>query len=270
MRSPEELLKVKYQDLTSEEHAEKKICPRCKNIINISEISSIALKRRDYTCKQCKSDYNKKYRQLNKDRVSNNAKLARQKYKNLLNEYLIECCVCGQNNKLVLEFHHIDDKEKEHTIGLMREFSTSKIVNEIEKCIVLCRNCHHLYHQQDRFIKAYLSTKDKSNWYYKNLFQYKINKSQICYRKCCQKCGELNYNLFDFHHIESNLKKFGITDRLHNINIDDVLDEINKCVVLCKNCHMIYHTIYGIVGNKETLNKFLNKGENDEELRRVN
>lgn len=52
----------------------------------------------------------------------------------------------------MLDFHHIDPKIKTKTVARMTSNSTSniKIEAEIDKCIVLCANCHREFHFLNR------------------------------------------------------------------------------------------------------------------------
>jgi hypothetical protein len=45
-----------------------------------------------------------------------------------------------------LEFHHIDPLQKKFNISQMHRENKSKVAAEINKCIVLCSNCHRRYH----------------------------------------------------------------------------------------------------------------------------
>ena len=58
------------------------------------------------------------------------------------------CNRCDEKNPACLDFHHVDEEEKEMAVGKMISFGYSKdrIRNEIEKCIVLCANCHRKEH----------------------------------------------------------------------------------------------------------------------------
>jgi hypothetical protein len=65
-----------------------------------------------------------------------------------------KCIKCGYNKyPEVLEFHHRDSKQKLFGIGqrgLTR--SWERIKNEIEKCDLLCANCHRELHTDlDKF-----------------------------------------------------------------------------------------------------------------------
>jgi 5-methylcytosine-specific restriction endonuclease McrA len=58
-----------------------------------------------------------------------------------------KCFVCGYNKyQGSLDFHHIDPKEKDFTIGNMRGTSFEKLKNELDKCVLLCKNCHYEVH----------------------------------------------------------------------------------------------------------------------------
>lgn len=59
-----------------------------------------------------------------------------------------KCCICGYNKcKSALEFHHLDPKQKDFGIsakGYTR--SWEKIKEELDKCIMVCANCHREIH----------------------------------------------------------------------------------------------------------------------------
>lgn len=56
------------------------------------------------------------------------------------------CCEkCGYNTSLAaLSFHHRDPKEKSHQLDMrtLSNRSWDKILKELEKCDLLCANCH--------------------------------------------------------------------------------------------------------------------------------
>jgi len=61
--------------------------------------------------------------------------------------------------------------------------------------------------------------------------QLKINGCSICgYNKC--------HRALDFHHVNRNDKKFNVTvTSLNSIGLEKILIEMNKCILLCSNCH---------------------------------
>lgn len=57
------------------------------------------------------------------------------------------CCKCGYNKNLAaLDFHHT--KEKTYVISnlIWKQNSIKKLQEELDKCIVLCSNCHRELH----------------------------------------------------------------------------------------------------------------------------
>ncbi len=59
----------------------------------------------------------------------------------------LECEICGYDRVLhALELHHLDATEKEIDPSQMKSFQEVKIVQEMEKCQLLCANCHREAH----------------------------------------------------------------------------------------------------------------------------
>jgi len=58
------------------------------------------------------------------------------------------CQICGYNEHFsVIEFHHINPVNKKYQFNNMyRLFPTQERLNEVDKCIALCANCHRLVH----------------------------------------------------------------------------------------------------------------------------
>lgn len=52
------------------------------------------------------------------------------------------CAHCGEKNILCLDFHHTDPSQKEYKISAIKSRSWEKMLAEIDKCEVLCSNCH--------------------------------------------------------------------------------------------------------------------------------
>lgn len=50
----------------------------------------------------------------------------------------------------VLDFHHLDPTKKEFTIGYIKSTTFNEIVKkELDKCILVCRNCHAEIHDKE-------------------------------------------------------------------------------------------------------------------------
>jgi hypothetical protein len=88
----------------------------------------------------------------NKEKVKHYATVRYYKNKKHMEEIMNDlkingCSICGYNNcTYSLEFHHVipEDKNKKIKLtmnGLFR-YNDMDIINELNKCILLCSNCH--------------------------------------------------------------------------------------------------------------------------------
>lgn len=67
----------------------------------------------------------------------------------------------------------------------------------------------------------------------KRLIDYKGGKCEICgYCKDVPSC-------YDFHHKDPKEKLFSISHK--NVSFENVIKEVDKCALLCKNCHSELH-----------------------------
>lgn len=69
-----------------------------------------------------------------------------RKKKEFVDAQKTQCKKCGDDRFYVLDFHHIDPNSKKFTIGQFKKGSFKKLQDEIDKCVVLCANCHREYH----------------------------------------------------------------------------------------------------------------------------
>lgn len=115
-------------------------------------------------CKICASNRYKKYRENNLDLTSENAKLWKQnnpermkelyklngrskekKLRTVLNSFKDKPCMdCGvKYPPYVMDFDHRDRSTKLFNVGqISKAGSIKRLVAEIEKCDLICSNCH--------------------------------------------------------------------------------------------------------------------------------
>ncbi len=63
--------------------------------------------------------------------------------------------------------------------------------------------------------------------------EYKGNK--------CTDCGNTYPDcVYDFHHLDPEAKDFSIAKKAW-VSFDDIKQELDKCILLCANCHRIRH-----------------------------
>lgn len=106
-----------------------------------------ALQQRDSYCRPCRAAYKKEHYAANKQRYIANAAIHNRRAAIRRTEWLLEyfganpCVVCGETDPLVLEFDHVGDKKFTIAEHFLRA-SWAAIAAEIEKCEVVCANCH--------------------------------------------------------------------------------------------------------------------------------
>lgn len=63
------------------------------------------------------------------------------------------CIKCGFNEfDAALDVHHVDPIEKDPSSRSMRGWSKKRIIEELSKCVLLCKNCHAGVHAEKIFL----------------------------------------------------------------------------------------------------------------------
>ncbi len=62
----------------------------------------------------------------------------------------LSCSSCGESRYWLLDFHHTDPSKKEIRVSAMKSYKKEKILEEIDKCEVLCANCHRDLHYKEK------------------------------------------------------------------------------------------------------------------------
>ena len=58
----------------------------------------------------------------------------------------------------------------------------------------------------------------------------------------CERCGyDRCREALEFHHLDSARKDFGISSRGYTRSWKKIREEVDKCVLLCANCHREVH-----------------------------
>lgn len=130
-----------------------KECSKCHKILSWDNFrwKNKALNKKHSQCKECEKQADKKhYQESLKRRESVRATTDFQKQRNI---ELVEnakqkgCQKCGDMRKYVLDFHHINSETKINDIAHMIKSSSEKtLLQEIDKCVLLCANCHRELH----------------------------------------------------------------------------------------------------------------------------
>jgi hypothetical protein len=140
------------------------------------------------------------------------------------------CVDCQLNIIHLLEFDHVEGR-KIHNVS---QINLQLVYSEADKCVLRCRNCHRLKHQQE--IKISSNIWKHRNHQYVNMIKTKIGK--------CLQCGKIchssNTFMFDFDHLKSYRKLAKVSKLVrYKYSLKVIRKEVGKCQLLCANCHHI-------------------------------
>ena len=89
--------------------------------------------------------------------------------------------------------------------------------------------------------EEYHRNKDK---YLKRAKDHRIKKRQFLYdyflSHPCEECGESRPECLDFDHIDRQTKKHNISKKRDSLGWEELLTEMDKCRILCANCHRVH------------------------------
>jgi predicted HNH restriction endonuclease len=103
--------------------------------------------------KEKQKGYSKNYYDKNVDKVKATTKKAKNSFKQKWKDFkaTLSCLECGIYHPAILDFHHIDPKMKNESVHkLVNSCSYKKALEEVQQCVVLCSNCHRVYHYNER------------------------------------------------------------------------------------------------------------------------
>ena len=144
-----------------------KKCPKCKETKDISLYSKNknTKDRLQRICKSCTAKQSKKSYLKSPEKYKNRVNKQIKKCSDYVDSYkqLHSCKKCGEDRWWVLDFHHAESNTKDWNIGELKHTGKfTQIKKEIEKCVLLCKNCHYDFHYKERInnitIEQYLNT----------------------------------------------------------------------------------------------------------------
>ena len=109
-----------------------------------------------------------------------------------------------------------------------------------------CRNAYHVLHRQKNYDSPQRAAKRSTASIKERKTHQSAKIDCIVYKgSVCAKCGikydGTNGMIFDFHHIDPTNKSFEIL-KSGKKTLDSQIDELDKCILLCANCHRQEHS----------------------------
>ena len=186
-----------------------------------------------------KKAYNKWYsKKENREKQIKGIKERSKKNQQWLNTYKKDkkCEICGQSHISTLDFHHKNPNKKEdNVVAYINCYSIQRLQEEINKCEILCANCHIIKHKNE-YIKNHNNSKQKEK-----RLQKILEAKKLLGNKCIE-CGEQNTLCLEFHHRNKSEKSDCISELIGGgCSKKRIQNELKKCDLLCRNCHRILH-----------------------------
>lgn len=109
-------------------------CIECKEFKPLIEFKFRKSKHQRSYCTSCENKRSLKYGRIMKQRI--------------LDYFGGKCIICGYNKcSRSLHAHHRDPTQKEFTIGNRKCLNWDDTKRELDKCVLLCSNCHGEVHE---------------------------------------------------------------------------------------------------------------------------
>jgi hypothetical protein len=127
-----------------------KACSKCGDVYDISEYPwSIRGVKRHSKCPKCRSeeriDYYNRHKEEELAYKYEKQKERRDEARRYVWEYLSNhvCADCGEYDPLVLTFDHVRGTKKMNISQMINQgYTLAVLQEEIDKCEVVCNNCH--------------------------------------------------------------------------------------------------------------------------------
>lgn len=105
-------------------------------------------------CKACRKSYDKNYHSKSRDLVLVRKGKIRERNRRFIVDFLSDkaCETCGEDDIRVLDFAHRDSSTKKFNVSEATRllYGLGTLQNEIDKCKILCANCHRRETAEER------------------------------------------------------------------------------------------------------------------------
>lgn len=132
-----------------------KICSTCKKEKAFSEFNKNKAKKDGLNtiCRLCSNKRSKLYYIQNTEKHKESVFQQKKRQRELLKDFVKSlkmggCSNCDENDPSCMDFHHLDSETKDHNIAnmILKGYSMKSLKREINKCVILCANCHRKVH----------------------------------------------------------------------------------------------------------------------------
>ena len=127
-----------------------KVCTKCKEERPLESFhkNKSAPDGLAYQCKACTYLRSSEWHQKNKTKRNKNLSTRnKQRKREAVETFGNRCYDCGNTfPDCCFDFHHLDSDSKDMNPSAVLRLSKERIETELEKCVLLCANCHRIRH----------------------------------------------------------------------------------------------------------------------------
>lgn len=141
------------------------------------------------------------------------------------------CAECGGSfPPFVMDFDHCRGEKLFNVSDYSKAHITFEMLTEeIAKCELICSNCHH--------IRTYRRRGNSKLKFTETVARKKVMIIEAKNKPCTDCNKKFNRYAMQFDHVRGE-KKFNLSTG-HNYQDNLIIEEIDKCDVVCSNCHRI-------------------------------
>jgi hypothetical protein len=237
----------------------KKMCVTCKSIKGINKFTKYKTfgTARKNTCIDCTRVNARKYshKKAQTDKIyhaKNSAAYVKREIERQAANREINFIYAQEHKKITpckdcyaifapvcMDFDHIDGTTKRNNISHSYHKSTSWFKNEINKCELVCSNCHRIRTKTRKQAIVTVCINSTSKKYTRRQAAYNYVRSQKLNKQCVDCTIIYDPVSLDFDHIHDDKIMDVSRMVIHRCSIKTIKNEINKCEIVCSNCHRI-------------------------------
>jgi hypothetical protein len=168
-------------------------------------------------------------------------KRARARLQRIVDEWKQQGCIdCGYVDIRAIDPDHIDEATKHDNVSRMVQLCASavRIRAELEKCVPRCARCHRRRTHKQRYSKNRRADRLPPSW--QRRIEMQDANDMIKLARRCADCGWFGWARgLDWDHVRGE-KVATIAILIGKLaSWTDVVAEMEKCEVVCANCHRI-------------------------------
>ena len=214
-------------------------CGRCHQELPLAAFSRHPTRGRQWWCKECFRAYFQARGDLHRRQSEGARQKRRRVARQFVDQYLKShpCRDCGEGDVAVLEFDHVRSKVTDVSVLIAEGWSVPRIQREIERCEVVCANCHRRRTAtRSPSWRTDPPSLEGSIRHTPGERRNMLHIHKVLSASACVDCGCSDLVVLEFDHIGN--KRANVVHLARNgCALETLRREIAECEIRCANCH---------------------------------